>query len=75
MSKTMLEELPLHYDRFYKIVGKKAMSSVRVAEKCGFSVVSDATETRWLHTIRRTDKAGRYLDCYPAKKEACEEQK
>ena len=36
MSKTMLQDLELNYSHFYKTIIKDNISSIRVAEKCGF---------------------------------------
>ena len=61
MSNTMLNDLHLNYNRFYKIINKDNISSIRVAEKCGFEIESESKKSRFLHTIRRVDNGDQYL--------------
>ena len=67
MSKTMLQDLQLEYNYFYKTISKDNIPSIRVAEKCGFRMESDCVKTRWLHTIQRVDDGQQYLYVYSAK--------
>ena len=67
MSRTMLHDLKLNYNHFYKTISKNNISSIRVAEKCGFRAESDCVKTRWLHTIERVDEGQQYLYVYSAK--------
>ena len=61
MSKTMLQELQLEYNRFYKTISKDNIPSIKVAEKCGFRAECDCVKTRWLHTIQKADNGPQYL--------------
>lgn len=67
MSKSMLNDLQLNYNRFYKTIAKDNISSIRVAEKCGFYIECDSIKTKWLHTIHRVDDGEQYLYCNSAK--------
>lgn len=67
MSKTMLQDLGLEYNHFYKTISKDNIPSIRVAEKCGFSLEGDCVKTRWLHTIRKVDNGQQYLYVYSEK--------
>ena len=67
MSRTMLEDLQLNYKHFYKTINKDNISSIRVAEKCGFHIESDCVKTRWLHTIHRVCEGTQLLYSYSAK--------
>ena len=67
MSKTMLQDLELNYSHFYKTISKNNISSMRVAEKCGFKIESDCVKTRLLHTIQRVQDGTQYLYTYSAK--------
>ena len=64
MSRTMLRDLQLNYDHFYKTINKDNISSIRVAEKSGFHAEGDCVKTRWLHTIQRVDKGTQKLYSY-----------
>lgn len=64
MSKTMLQDLEINYNHFYKTISKDNISSIRVAEKCGFQIESDCVKTRWLHTIQRVQDGTQYLYTY-----------
>lgn len=61
MSKTMLNDLSIDYNHFYKTINKDNISSIRVAEKCGFSIKCDSIKSRWLHTIYQVDEGEQYL--------------
>ena len=67
MSKTMLHDLQLEYNHFYKTISKSNISSIKVAEKCGFCVESDCIKTKWLHTVQIVDNGEQYLYVYSAK--------
>lgn len=67
MSKVMLQDLELNYNHFYKTINKNNISSIRVAEKCGFKIESDCVKTRWLHTIQRVQNGTQYLYTYSKK--------
>lgn len=67
MSKVMLQDLELKYNHFYKTISKNNISSIRVAEKCGFKLESDCVKTRWLHTIYRVQDGIQYLYAYSTK--------
>ena len=67
MSKVMLQDLELNYNHFYKTISKNNISSIRVAEKCGFKLVSDCVKTGWLHTIQRVPDGTQYLYTYSTK--------
>ena len=67
MSKTMLQDLRLGYEHFYKTISKDNVSSIRVAEKCGFRNESYCVKTRWIHTIQRTDNGAQYLYVHSGK--------
>lgn len=64
MSRTMLQDLQLNYNRFYKTISKDNIPSIRVAEKCGFHSESDCVRTGWLHTIKSVDKGTQKLYFY-----------
>lgn len=64
MARTMLHDLDIKYDRFYKTIGKDNFASTRVAEKCGFRMEGESTKTRWLHTIQEVDKGDQFLYSY-----------
>lgn len=64
MSKTMLSDLGLNYNRFYKTIAKDNISSVKVADKCGFRVQCDCAKTRFLHTIYRVGTGNSCLYSY-----------
>lgn len=66
MAKTMLNDLSLDYNRFYKTINKNNVSSIRVAEKCGFHFECDCMKTRWLHTINKVSDGDESLYCYTA---------
>lgn len=68
MSQTMLEDLKLDYNHFYKTISKDNIASIRVAEKCGFRVQSDCVKSKWLHTIQPAESGTQYLYTYSAKK-------
>jgi len=61
MSKTMLNDLELDYNHFYKTISKDNVSSMRVAEKCGFSIKCDSLKTKLLHTIQQVNEGDQYL--------------
>lgn len=61
MSRAMLQDLQLNYNNFYKTIDKNNISSIRVAEKCGFYVDSECVKTRWLHTILRVNNGTQHL--------------
>ena len=63
MSHTMLNDLHLDYTRFYKVINKDNISSIRVAEKSGFKFECETVKSRYLHTINRVDKGDQYLYC------------
>ena len=67
MSKVMLQDLKLNYNHFYKTISKNNISSIRVAEKCGFKHESDCVKTRWFHTIQRVQDGTQYLYTYSTK--------
>jgi RimJ/RimL family protein N-acetyltransferase len=67
MSKTMLQDLQLNYNHFYKTINKDNISSIRVAEKCGFHADSECVKTRWLHTILRVNNGTQQLYSYSVK--------
>lgn len=67
MSKTMLQDLQLEYNHFYKTISKDNIPSIRVAEKCGFRTESDCVKTRWMHTIQKVDDGQQYLYAYSVK--------
>lgn len=67
MSKTMLQDLQLEYNHFYKTISKDNIPSIRVAEKCGFRTESDCVKTRWMHTIKKVDDGQQYLYAYSVK--------
>lgn len=64
MSRTMLQDLELNYNHFYKTISKDNISSIRVAEKCGFHAESECVKTRWMRTIQKVDDGQQYLHCY-----------
>lgn len=64
MSKVMLQDLELNYNHFYKTISKNNISSIRLAEKCGFQLESDCVKTRWLHTIQKVQAGTQYLYTY-----------
>lgn len=63
MSKTMLEELSLNYNLFYKTISTENISSIKVAQKCGFELKCNAKKKGFLHTIYENDKGNLYLYC------------
>lgn len=67
MSKTMLRDLQLEYNHFYKTISKDNIPSIRVAEKSGFRTESDCVKTRWMHTIQKVDDGQQYLYAYSVK--------
>ncbi|MBE6916494.1 MAG: GNAT family N-acetyltransferase [Ruminococcaceae bacterium] len=67
MSRAMLQDLQLNYKHFYKTINKDNVSSIRVAEKCGFSVESECVKTKLLHTIQRVPNGTQLLYSYSAK--------
>lgn len=64
MSQAMLHDLQLNYDYFYKTIGSSNISSIKLAEKCGFQIESPCVKTRWLHTILKVDNGTQYLYSY-----------
>ena len=66
MSNTMLNDLAINYNHFYKTISKDNISSIRVAEKCGYNVKCDSVKSRWLHTIYHVDNGDQYLYCKSA---------
>lgn len=67
MSKTMLQDLKLKYNHFYKTINKDNIPSIKVAEKCGFRTESDCVKTKWLHTIQKVKDGKQYLYVYSTK--------
>ena len=67
ITKAMLNDLSLDYNRFYKTISKDNISSIKVAEKCGFEIECDSVKTRWLHTIHKVDSGDQYLYCNTGK--------
>lgn len=61
MAKAMLNDLGLNYNHFYKTISKDNISSMRVAEKCGFQIKCDSLKTRLLHTIHQVNEGNQYL--------------
>lgn len=61
MSKTMLNDLHLNYNHFYKTINKNNISSIRVAEKCGFTLECATKKSRFLHTISKVEHGDLYL--------------
>ncbi len=61
MSKTMLNDLNLNYNHFYKTISKDNISSIRVAEKMHFSVKSDSVKKGIFHTINSVKNGTQYL--------------
>ena len=64
MSKTMLQDLELNYSHFYKTISKDNISSIRVAEKCGFYNESETHKKGLFHTIHKVEDGEQYLYCY-----------
>ena len=67
MSRSMLQDLHLNFNHFYKTISKNNISSVRVAEKCGFYNECEAHKSGLLHTICRVKTGEQYLHCYSVK--------
>lgn len=67
MSRTMLQDLQLNYNHFYKTISKNNFSSIRVAEKCGFHAECDSVKTKWLHTIQKVNDGTQRLYSYSAR--------
>ena len=67
MAETMLHDLQLDYDCFYKTISKDNISSIRVAEKCGFDNECECVKTKWLHTICRVERGTQFLYSYSKK--------
>ena len=67
MSRAMLQDLQLDYNHFYKTISKNNISSIRVAEKCGFQSESDCLKTGLFHTIQRVRVGTQRLYSYSAK--------
>lgn len=61
MSESMLNDLTLNYKNFYKTISKDNLSSIRVAEKCGFSIKSECIKSKFFHTIHQVDSGKQYL--------------
>jgi len=57
----MLNDLHLNYNHFYKIINKNNISSIRVAEKCGFTLECETKKSRFLHTISKVEHGDQYL--------------
>lgn len=64
MAKFMLYDLDLNYNCFYKTISKDNISSIKVAEKCGFYIECESVKTRFLHTIHKVEKGEQYLYRY-----------
>lgn len=64
MSKTMLNDLQLKYNCFYKTISKDNISSIRVAEKSGFNIECESIKKGLLHTINKVEAGEQYLYCY-----------
>ena len=67
MAKTMLDELHINYNRFYKTINKDNYASIRVAEKSGFSAEGECVKLGLLHTIHKTNHGKQFLYSYSAK--------
>lgn len=67
MAKIMLNDLNLDYNNFYKTISKDNVSSIKVAEKCGFYIECDSIKTKFLHTIHKVEKGEQYLYRYSKK--------
>ena len=61
MSCTMLNDLNIKYNTFYKTISKDNYASIKVAEKCGFTLKCDSVKTGLLHTINFTDNGTQFL--------------
>lgn len=61
MSKTMLDDLNIKYNTFYKTINKDNYASIKVAEKCGFTIKCVSVKTGLLHTINFTDNGTQFL--------------
>lgn len=63
MAQTMLNDLNIEYNNFYKTISKDNYASMKVAEKCGFTIKCDSVKTGLLHTINSTDNGTQFLYC------------
>lgn len=64
MANTMLHDLSIQYNHFYKTIDKDNFSSIRVAEKCGFEIECDSMKNGILHTINKVSNGTQYLYQY-----------
>ena len=64
MSKTMLQDMKLNFNHFYKTISKNNISSIRVAEKCGFKNECETRKKGVFHTIHKVEDGEQYLYCY-----------
>lgn len=61
MAEAMLKDLKINFNHFYKTISKDNYSSIRVAEKCGFSVKCDSIKRGLFHTINQVENGDQYL--------------
>ena len=67
MARTMLQDLSLEYNRFYKTINKDNTPSIRVAEKSGFKIECESVKKGLFRTIHKVDAGEQYLYCFSTK--------